>query len=90
MTTPLPIRCPEHARTDERVSQLETRQDKTDRSLAHVYDLASALNGRLERMEGKLDGAMTASRMAGAIVAALVTSGLAAAGGLIMFLLQRR
>lgn len=88
--TPLPIRCPEHARTDERVGQLEARQAKVERSLDHVYDLASSLNGRLERMEGKLDGAMGASKITGAVIAALVTTGLAGVGGLILFLLQRR
>lgn len=92
--TPLPASgvklCPEHGRVDERLNQLEDRASRHERSIAHMSDLASALNGRLERMEGKMDGAMGASRITGAVIAALVTSGLAGIGGVVIFLLQRK
>lgn len=92
--TPLPVPsetyCREHARVDERLNQLEDRASRHERSIAHMSDLASALNGRLERMEGKMDGAMGASRITGAVIAALVTSGLAGVGGIVIFLLQRK
>ncbi len=73
----------EHPRIDERLRQLEDRAQKHDAALEKLSDLASGVNGRLERIDGKIEGALSASRVSGAIVATLITTGV---GGLVAFL----
>lgn len=75
---------------EERVKQLEAREDKQDGQIADLEDVAADIREQLAAMRGELRGALSASRTGGAVIASLITMAGSAAIGLLIFLLGRK
>lgn len=67
----------DHGRIDERLNQLEGREDKQDGKLEALERTAAGIREELAGMRGELRGALWASKMSGSVVGALVGSGVA-------------
>jgi hypothetical protein len=78
----------DHARTDERVKQLEARADKQDGETKELRALATSVDKSLSNIQGQITGALAASKISGAVIGALVSAGLSLGAGLLLFLLK--
>ncbi len=74
----------------EKVRQLEKREDLQDEEIKDLRELATGVNGKLERMEGKLEGALIASKLSGAVIGSLVALTGSGLVGLLLYLLQHK
>jgi len=86
------LECPyrdKHPRLDEQIRQLEDRADKNDVTLEKLRDLASSVSGRLEHIDGKIEGALASSKFSGSIIGSLITAGVAGAISLIIALTRK-
>ena len=86
------LECPyrdQHPRIGERLEQLEDRASKQDQTVEKLRDLANSVDKRLEHIDGKIAGALAASKMGGAIIGSLVSLGGSALIGAIGWLASR-
>ncbi len=80
----------ELGRIDERVAQLETREEKQDDQLRELEKLAGGIREELAGMRGEVRGALAASKVSGAVLGALISAAASLGGGLLLFLLGRK
>jgi hypothetical protein len=89
-TTTAAARCTgDHARTEERVRQLEGRADKQEGETKELRELATSVDKSLSNIQGQITGALAASKVSGAVIGALVSAGASLAIGLVFFLLKK-
>jgi hypothetical protein len=81
-----PAEAVDLGRIDERVAQLEAREEKQDAALAALAAGQAGIREELAGMRGEIRGALAASKLSGAIIGALVSA--CASGAL--FLLGKR
>jgi hypothetical protein len=75
-------------RIDERVRQLEGREEKQDEQIGTLASGQAGIREELAGMRGEIRGALAASKVSGAVIGSLVSLAGSGAIALLLFLLK--